>query len=256
MLGSRSQRTFAGGILFLAVSTVLDVVHDWLNRRSPPFQGPVDDAMHVVFAVAPVAVVVAFGVICVWIVEAARHARRRPPVLLVVALLAGELLFSRLAPLHVAVSSAYHPLFPDYLAGPVVAVACAWTAGPLLDRRWLRWTAVLHTFLWSTGPVLCDILWHVEGGDRGTSFLWTTPGLGHVMEGLGTVFFAPVLLMWAARTLGQTGVLLPLLGGVAALLVALFFSLPRGRRACAAPLAISALWLLERVCDWGAFIAD
>lgn len=148
-------------------------------------------------------------------------------------------------------ASAYGPLTPDLFGGVLVGVACVYVARPLLHEARVRWVATLLAFVFVVGGAVCDGIWYVEGGSRGTSWLWRTPVVGlaaTACAGLVGLLGAPFEVWPGARLAG---------GGLFALAAAVFSAtLPRGHRRIGVALSLAGALLLLLLPGWASFIAD
>lgn len=244
---SSASRLLGGGVLAVVV---LDVVHDLLNERYRPFEGPIDAVMHAVWVPSMLLVLVfGFALASALVV----HIRARPHALRLVpfvAILGVQALLMHYRWRNVGASS-YGPLTPDFLGGALVGCACVYVAHPLLALRRVRWVATLQLFMFTSGAAVCDLIWYVEGGQRGTSWLWRAPVVDLFATAYASFFsfIGSPLEPWRGWRVGVGGVL-----GVAAF--AFVATLPRGQRRIGVSLCLAGALLFQLLASWANFIND
>lgn len=237
-------------IAALVPAVILDFAHDLLNAWYRPFSGLVDDLMHLAWwpsMLLALASGVALSAAFVSHVRARFHTLHPLPF---VALLGIEGLLARMR-WRDAGASSYGPLTPDVLGGLLVGCACVYVARPLLHLRRVRWVATALLFLFASGTLTCDVVWHVERGARGTSWLWRVPAIGLFAKSYGAFF------MHGGAPLEPWRGVRPFAGGALALAAAAFVaSLPHGHRRIGLALTLAAGLAFLLLPAWSNFLRD
>ncbi|MEA3209772.1 MAG: hypothetical protein QOE70_2829 [Chthoniobacter sp.] len=263
MAHQRRTLVFLAAVGFVAA---VDLVHTLLNRIFNPFTGPWDTAMHYVLAVTPIAYVA----VCVWgCFRIARHleaselpAETRLPSVVLLLLLGGEIAWSSRAPVRSG-SSSYHPLFPDFLGGLMLAAATLMAGRGHLISRVCRVFVVLTAFAWLAGSLTVDLLWWTERTNRGVGPVWQVPLLGSAIAGFSYLFMLAGVpaetCMNFPKILFNGGSIVQLAWWLA---LAVFLAWGLRRLASGSTwlsslaLAASAIFLAHQAIEWGSFIAD
>ena len=244
----------------------VDLIHAILNRFFDPFTGPWDTAMHCVLA----ATTPFYFAVCLWgcfrlatyfcTTEFLSKDHHASVILLI--LIAGEYAFTSHTPVRSG-SSQYHPLFPDFLGGMILAVATLATGRDHLRSRVGRIAVVLVVFLWLAGSFTVDTLWWTERTNRGVGPAWRLPLLGSTLAAFSYLFM--LLGPLVETCIYPPGVFFkdsPLIQGVwlLTLTIALAWGLKRltPNRVWLASLALAAsvIFLGCKAVEWSAFIAD
>jgi len=188
---------FVSALGFVAA---VDVVHEILDRAFRPFTGALDTAMHYVLYASLFLYFVACLWGCFWLARRFAALRfsydsRRVAVILLV-LVAVEFAFTSFAGVR-GISSQYYPLFPDFLAGAILALGTLAAGSELQDTRGGRVVVVLLVFFWSMGGLVVDSLWWTEGTERGVGPMWQLPLVGAAIAAVGYSFiFIGASLEW------------------------------------------------------------
>lgn len=167
-----------------------------------------------------------------------------------VAILGTEALMAHFRWRYVGASS-YGPLTPDFFGGVLVGAACVYVARPLLGLRRVRWVATLLLFLFTFGAAVCDVIWYVEGGSRGTSWLWGAPGVQ-----LFTTAFALLFSLLGSPLEPWRGWRLLVVGALAVAAAVFVGTLPRGQRRIGVGLTLAVGLLFHLLAAWANFIND
>lgn len=244
-------------LLCLGLVLAVDLIHAILNAIYRPFQGAIDNAMHLVLTVSPLAygatgVCLAYGLL--------NRLRRKSFVLnplVLILVLAAELAFTLLVAPRTG-SSSYRPLFPDFLSGLILAGLTLGTAKPYLDSRLVRIVLSFLICLWLAGTLISDLLWHSEGTERGTGPLWHIPVLSNVLVGF---VFLVVTAGDPQFFLNMFGVDLPAInlavGIVLVLLIGWHLSRThRGDYLRLISVVLSIGFVMFKVTEWAQFFVD
>jgi len=244
----------------------VDVVHAILNRIFHPFTGPLDTAMHFVLPFTPVVYFIA----CLWgCFQLGKYfgktkflSENQYASVILLVLVFGELAFTLLIPARSG-SSRYHPLFPDFLGGIILAVVTMIAGREYLRSRIGSAFVVLVVFFWVAGSLTVDSLWWTEGTGRGVGHMWHLPMISPLLVAISFVFmFGGQLLeeclyfpesVFKVGSIGQTLWLI-----MQAVLLALCLRwLARSRVwLTSLALAASAVFLAWKAVEWSSFIAD
>jgi hypothetical protein len=152
----------------LGFVAAVDVVHEVLNRMFRPFTGSLDTAMHYVLYASLLLYFVACLWGCFWLASRfvtfrfSYECRHAATILLV--LVAMEFAFTSFAAAR-GLSSQYHPSFPDFVAGAILALATLAAGREHLQTRFGRIVVVLLVFCWLVGNLTVDFAL-VDGGHR------------------------------------------------------------------------------------------
>lgn len=159
-------------------------------------------------------------------------------------------------------SSRYHPLFPDLMAGSLLAVGTLALGKEHLRFRVGRLTIVSIAWLWLIGALVVDLLWFTERTNRGVGWLWHYPVVSSLVAG------AAYLLMFVG-SVTDFCVNPPFISGagqiaqfawwlVLAVLSVWLLSKLSGHRAKTASFLVvsSCTFLIAKLIEWRDFIAD
>jgi len=262
----KSQRLKVILVAALAVVVAIDLIHAILNRIFNPFTGPLDDAMHFVLPVAPVFYFAA----CLW--GCFRLAKRFSTTgflseghyasLILLALIASQFAFTLLTPARSG-SSSYHPLFPDFLGGILLAMATLIAGREHLHSQIGRVAVVLVVFFWSAGSLTVDLLWWTERTSRGVGPVWHLPLIAPLLAAISYFFiFAGRLVevcLYFPEAILKVGAIIQCLWFL--MLVVLLAWCLRWLTSSRAwwkslGLAASIVFLGWKATEWGSFIAD
>jgi hypothetical protein len=247
------------------VATV-DVIHDVLNRTFRPFTGSLDNAMHYVLYATLLLYFVACLWGCFWLarrfatLQFSYDCRHAAMILLVV--LAGELAFTSLVAVRSG-SSRYHPLFPDFVAGAILALVTLAAGRDHLQTRFGRIVVVLLVFGWLVGNLTVDLLWWTERAERGVGPIWRLPLIGSTIAAVGYSFiFIGASLGWLFEFLETLLKVSPAIQTVWWLTLACAVAwclrrlAPNRAWLTSSALAASIAFLGYKTVEWGSFIAD
>jgi hypothetical protein len=250
----------------LGFVAVVDVVHEVLNRTFRPFTGSLDNAMHYVLYASLLLYFVACLWGCFWLARRFAAMRfsyeSRYAAMILLVLVASELVFTSLIAVRFG-SSGYHPLFPDFLAGAILALVTLATGREHLQTRFGRVAVVLLAFCWLAGNLTVDLLWWTEGTERGVGPIWQLPLVGTLVAGVGYSFiFIGAALAWFLEfpeAFLKIGPAIQIVWWLA-LAFAIAWCLRRlvPNRACLTSSALTAsiAFLCYKTVEWGSFIAD
>jgi hypothetical protein len=159
-------------------------------------------------------------------------------------------------------SSQYHPLFPDLIAGSLLAVGTLALGKEHLRSLAGRFVIVCIAWLWLIGVLTVDVLWFTERTNRGVGPLWHYPIVSSLVAG------AAYLLMFAG-SVTDFCVNPPFISGagqivqfvwwlVLATLSAWLLSKLSGHRAKTSSIMVvaSGIFLIVKLIEWRAFIED
>jgi hypothetical protein len=254
---------FVSALGFVAA---VDVVHEILNRAFRPFTGALDTAMHYVLYASLFLYFVACLWGCFWLARRFAALRfsydnRRAAVILLV-LVAVEFAFTSFAGVR-GISSQYYPLFPDFLAGAILALGTLAAGSELQDTRLGRVVVVLLVFFWSMGGLVVDSLWWTEGTERGVGPMWQLPLVGAAIAAVGYSFiFIGASLEWFLEfpetVLNFGPAIQSVWWSVLAFSIAwcLRRFVPNRAWLTSSALTASIAFLSYKTVEWGSFIAD
>jgi len=249
----------------LGFIVAVDLVHGILNRIYRPFTGPADTAMHFVLAAAlifyPLACLWGCFRIAKWFSSTNFLSKNHYAALVLFAVLACEIGFTLLMPARSG-SSRYHPLFPDYVGGMILAMATMIAGREQVQSRIGSVFLALVTFFWATGALTVDLLWYTERTERGVGPVWHTPVIGTFLTSVSYIFIFGG--QWLERCLNFPDSILkggPIIEivwyGVLTVVLAccLRWAARRGFLVSIA-LAASAIFLCCKAVEWSSYIAD
>jgi hypothetical protein len=263
-MNRRRQKLVLLSVLGFVIA--VDLVHAILSWIFHPFTGPLNNGMHVVLLVAPIFYFAAAIWVCFkfakWFSGTKFLSGNHYPSLILLAVIIGELAFTLLMPARSG-SSRYHPLFPDFLGGILLAMATVIAGREYLQTRIGIAFVVLVAFFWIAGSLTVDSLWWTEGTGRGTGPMWRLPVISPLLVA------ASYTLMFGGGWLEECldfpeSVLKVGPAGVAVwcfmqafLLTLCLRWLTRSRAwLISIALAASAVFLCWKALEWGGFIAD
>lgn len=248
----------AGAVVVVAAATAVAVLHSALNALYRPFTGRADDLMHAVgILTAPAWLVVA--VIACWEFTGLRIlARFKVHPLFLLAVVLSEALYAEGTPIRHVGASSYRPLFPDFFAGPAIGVLAAIVASPAAPHVRIRLATTALLLLWGSGGFLIDLIYWVEGGDRGTSWIWSAPLIGPALTVCAALTIATIIgLGRFAAACAQLSVPWQLVVGTPIAFAALaVVTLPRAARGTGVVLLITGVALLHHGRGWISFFLD
>lgn len=175
----------------LGFVVAVDLIHEVLNRIFHPFTGPLDTAMHFVLPAASVF----YFIVCIWVCFQLAKWFSTTKFLsegyyastILLALIIGQLAFTLLTPARSG-SSSYHPLFPDFLGGIILAMATMIAGREHLRSRIGRSFVVLVVFFWLASTLTVDLLWWTERTNRGVGPAWQLPLITPMLDTVSYIF--------------------------------------------------------------------
>ena len=247
------------------VATV-DVIHEVLNRTFRPFTGSLDTAMHYVLYASLLLYFVACLWGCFWLARRFATLRFtydcRHATMILLVLVASELAFTSLVAVRSG-SSRYHPLFPDFLGGAILALVTLAAGRDHLQNRFGRIAVVLLVFCWLMGSITVDLLWWTEGTQRGVSPIWQLPLIGSMIAAVSYAFiFIGASLAWLLEFPENILKVSPAIRAVWWLVLAFSIAwclrrlVPNRAWLTSSALTASIALLGYKTVEWGSFIAD
>jgi hypothetical protein len=255
-------------VLLSALGFVIavDVVHAILNRIFHPFIGSVDAAMHIVLFAAPLVYFIA----CIWgCFQLAKwfsgtkfFSKNDYASLILLVVIVGELGFTLLTPARSG-SSRYHPLFPDFLGGIILAMATMIAGRELFRSRIGSAFVVLAVFFWLAGASTVDLLWWTERTNRGVGPVWHFPIVAPLVVAISYLFIFGgrwvEKCLYLPESIFEAG---PIVQAAWCLVLTISLALwlrwltPNRGWLVSLALAASAVFLSWKAVEWSAFIAD
>jgi hypothetical protein len=256
-------------ILLLAILgffVAVDLLHSILDITLRPFTGHFDNLMHIVLILSPIAYFAGLTWLFTRWVPFRRVVEAFPnrdmwAALGLIVLVAIETAYTAFASARTG-SSTYHPLFPDLIAGSIIAVWSVRVGKDHLQCRGGRITVLLIACLWAAGSLLVDSLWFTEGTRRGVGPLWHIPLISSLITGLAyLVLLAGAVVGFFVNLPANLGAgSIPLFIWWAVLIVAFVWTMSRLTRVqvrvSSIALAASGVLLATKLIEWSAFVAD
>jgi len=231
-----------------------------------PFTGPWDTAIHFIL---PAAMLFYFTA-CIWCcfqlvkwsgaTRLFREGQHASIALLV--LIAGQLAFTLLTPARSG-SSYYHPLFPDFLAGIILALSTLVVGREYLGSRFGFAIVAVAVFFWLAGSTTVDLLWWTERTNRGVGPVWHLPLISSLLAAVSYIFIfggesVEVCLYFPSATF-KAGSVIQFVWFFALISLAAWYLRPlTPNRPWPASIAMTAsvAFLAYKAIEWSSFIAD